>query len=74
MGDELDLTNPMEGVMSIEEQNKMALELAYDELHSLRFSELHAMLREYLLEKYKTLPPTELTDMYEKRFWYMVGE
>ena len=33
MGDDLDLTNPMEGAMSIEEQNKMALELAYDEFY-----------------------------------------
>jgi hypothetical protein len=69
-----DLTSPVEGYMSLEQQKKMALELAYDELHSLRFNELHAMLRDFLMQKYRSLSPIELTDMYEKRFWYMIGE
>jgi hypothetical protein len=72
--EDMDLTSPLEGYMSLEQQKKMALELAYDELHSLRFNELHAMLRDFLMQKYRSLSPIELTDMYEKRFWYMIGE
>jgi hypothetical protein len=72
--EDMDLTSPVEGYMSLEQQKKMALELAYDELHSLRFNELHAMLRDFLMQKYRSLSPIELTDMYEKRFWYMIGE
>ena len=66
--EDMDLTSPVEGYMSLEQQKKMALELAYDELHSLRFNELHAMLRDFLMQKYRSLSPIELTDMYEKRF------
>ena len=72
--EDMDLTSPVEGYMSLEHQKKMASELAYYELHSLRFNELHAMLRDFLMQKYRSMPPLELTDMYEKRFWYMVGE
>jgi len=51
MNDELDVTDPMEGEVSAEHLKKMALELAYDELHCLRLSEAHSMLRDFLQEK-----------------------
>jgi hypothetical protein len=74
MGDELDITDPMEGYMTNEYMKKMALELAYDELHCLRISEAHSMLRDFLQEKYETMSPSALSDMYEQRFWYVTGK
>ena len=74
MGDELDVTNPMEGYMTNEYMKKMALELAYDELHCLRVTEAHSMLRDFLKEKYEAMPPSILSEMYEERFWYVTGK
>jgi hypothetical protein len=74
MGDELDITDPMEGYMTNEYMKKMALELAYDELHCLRISEAHSMLRDFLQEKYESMPPSVLSEMYEERFWYVTGK
>ena len=74
MGDELDITDPMEGYMTNEYMKKMALELAYDELHCLRISEAHSMLRDFLQEKYESMPPSALSAMYEERFWYVTGK
>jgi len=74
MGDELDITDPMEGYMTNEYMKKMALELAYDELHCLRISEAHSMLRDFLQEKYESMSPSALSAMYEERFWYVTGK
>jgi len=74
MGDELDVTDSMEGYVTNEHMKIMALELAYDELHCLSLSEAHSMLRDFLQEKYETMPPSELSDMYEERFWYVTGK
>jgi hypothetical protein len=74
MNDELDVTDPMDGEVSAEHLKKMALELAYDELHCLRLSEAHSMLRDFLQEKYETMSPSALSDMYEERFWYVTGK
>jgi hypothetical protein len=74
MGDELDVTDSMEGYVTNEHMKKMALELAYDELHCLRLSEAHSMLRDFLQEKYETMSPSALSDMYEERFWYVTGK
>ena len=74
MGDDLDVTNPMEGHMTEEYMKKMALELAYDELHCLRLSEAHSMLRDFLQEKYESMSPISLSEMYEERFWYVTGK
>ena len=74
MGDELDVTDSMEGYVTNEHIKKMALELAYDELHCLRLSEAHSMLRDFLQEKYETMSPSALSDMYEERFWYVTGK
>ena len=74
MGDELDVTDPMEGYMTNEYMKKMALELAYDELHCLRISEAHSMLRDFLQEKYESMAPSALSAMYEERFWYVTGK
>jgi len=53
---------------------KIALELAYDELHCLRISEAHSMLRDFLQEKYESMSPSALSAMYEERFWYVTGK
>ena len=74
MGDELDVTDSMEGYVTNEHMKKMALELAYDELHCLRLSEAHSMLRDFLQEKYETMSRSALSDMYEERFWYVTGK
>jgi len=74
MGDELDVTDSMEGYVTNEHMKKMALELAYDELHCLRLSEAHSMLRDFLQEKYETMSPSALSNMYEERFWYVTGK
>ena len=74
MNDELDVTDPMEGEVSAEYLKKMALELAYDELHCLRLSEAHSMLRDFLQEKYEAMPVSALSGMYEERFWYVTGK
>ncbi len=74
MGDELDITDPMEGYMTNEHMKKIALELAYDELHCLRISEAHSMLRDFLQEKYESMSPSALSAMYEERFWYVTGK
>ena len=74
MNDELDVTDPMDGEVSAEHLKKMALELAYDELHCLRLSEAHSMLRDFLQEKYETMSPSALSDMYEQLFWYVTGK
>jgi hypothetical protein len=74
MGDELDITDPMEGYMTNEYMKKIALELAYDELHCLRISEAHSMLRDFLQEKYESMSPSALSAMYEERFWYVTGK
>jgi len=74
MGDELDVTDPREGFMDEDFKKKMALELAYDELHCLRLSEAHSMLRDFLQEKYETMNPSALSEMYEERFWYVTGK
>ena len=74
MGDELDVTDPMEGYMTNDYMKKMALELAYDELHCLRISEAHSMLRDFLQEKYEAMGTSALSEMYEERFWYVTGK
>ena len=74
MNDELDVTDPMEGEVSAEHLKKMALELAYDELHCLRLSEAHSMLRDFLQEKYEAMGTSALSEMYEERFWYVTGK
>jgi len=74
MNDELDITDPMEGEVSAEHLKKMALELAYDELHCLRLSEAHSMLRDFLQEKYEAMDTSALSEMYEERFWYVTGK
>ena len=74
MGDELNITDPMEGYMTNEHMKKIALELAYDELHCLRISEAHSMLRDFLQEKYESMSPSALSAMYEERFWYVTGK
>jgi hypothetical protein len=74
MNDELDVTDPMDGEVSAEHLKKMALELAYDELHCLRLSEAHSMLRDFLQEKYEAMPVSALSGMYEERFWYVTGK
>jgi hypothetical protein len=74
MNDELDVTDPMEGEVSAEYLKKMALELAYDELHCLRLSEAHSMLRDFLQEKYEAMSVSALSGMYEERFWYVTGK
>jgi hypothetical protein len=74
MGDELDVTNPMEGYMDEDFRKKMALELAYDELHCLRVTEAHSMLRDFLQQKYESMAPSVLSEMYEERFWYVTGK
>lgn len=74
MNDELDVTDPMDGEVSAEYLKKMALELAYDELHCLRLSEAHSMLRDFLQEKYEAMPVSALSGMYEERFWYVTGK
>ena len=74
MNDELDVTDPMEGEVSAEHLKKMALELAYDELHCLRLSEAHSMLRDFLQEKYEAMSVSDLSGMYEERFWYVTGK
>ena len=74
MGDELDVTDSMEGYVTNEHMKKMALELAYDELHCLRISEAHSMLRDFLQEKYESMQPSALSNMYEERFWYVTGK
>ena len=74
MNDELDVTDPMDGEVSAEHLKTMALELAYDELHCLRLSEAHSMLRDFLQEKYESMPAVSLSGMYEERFWYVTGK
>ena len=74
MGDELDVTDSMEGYVTNEHMKKMALELAYDEIHCLRISEAHSMLRDFLQEKYESMQPSALSNMYEERFWYVTGK
>ena len=74
MNDELDVTDPMDGEVSAEHLKKMALELAYDELHCLRLSEAHSMLRDFLQEKYDAMSVSALSGMYEERFWYVTGK
>ena len=74
MGDELDVTDSMEGYVTNEHMKKMALELAYDELHCLRLSEAHSMLRDFLQEKYEAMSVSALSGMYEERFWYVTGK
>jgi hypothetical protein len=53
---------------------RMADDLAIDEMHNLNFGDLQFVLKRLLREKYRTMVPTELFRLHRDRFYYSYSE
>jgi hypothetical protein len=53
---------------------RMADDLAIDEMHNLNFGDLQFVLKRLLREKYRTMVPTELFRLHRDRFYYSYAE
>ena len=53
---------------------RMADDLAVDEMYSLSYADLHFVLKDLLRDKYLRMLPTELYQMHRDRFYYAYSE
>ena len=53
---------------------RMADDLAVDEMYSLSYADLHFVLKDLLRDKYLRMQPTELYQMHRDRFYYTYSE
>ena len=53
---------------------RMADDLAVDEMYSLSYADLHFVLKDLLRDKYLRMLPTELYQMHRYRFYYTYSE
>ena len=53
---------------------RMADDLAVDEMYSLSYADLHFVLKDLLRDKYLRMLPTELYQMRRDRFYYAYSE
>jgi len=72
--EDLDLTSPIEGLISSKAVEHMADNLALDEMHSLHFGDVQFVLKDLLRDKYKRMTPTELHKLHKERFYYSYAD
>jgi hypothetical protein len=53
---------------------RMADDLAVDEMYSLSYADLQFVLKDLLRDKYLRMQPTELYQMHRDRFYYTYSE
>ena len=53
---------------------RMADDLAIDEMHNLNFGDLQFVLKGLLREKYRNMIPTDLFRLHRDRFYYSYSE
>lgn len=53
---------------------RMADDLAVDEMYSLTYADLQFVLKDLLRDKYMRMVPTELLQMHRDRFYYIYSE
>jgi hypothetical protein len=53
---------------------RMADDLAVDEMYSLTYADLQFVLKDLLRDKYMRMIPTELLQMHRDRFYYIYSE
>ena len=53
---------------------RMADDLAVDEMYSLSYADLQFVLKDLLRDKYLRMLPTELLQMHRDRFYYTYSE
>ncbi len=53
---------------------RMADDLAIDEMHNLNFGDLQFVLKRLLREKYRAMIPTDLFRLHRDRFYYSYSE
>jgi len=53
---------------------RMADDLAVDEMYSLSYADLHFVLKDLLRDKYLRMKPTALYQMHRDRFYYAYDE
>jgi len=53
---------------------RMADDLAVDEMYSLTYADLQFVLKDLLRDKYMRMQPTELLQMHRDRFYYIYSE
>ena len=53
---------------------RMADDLAVDEMYSLTYADLQFVLKDLLRDKYMRMIPTELLQMHRDRFYYTYSE
>ena len=53
---------------------RMADDLAIDEMHNLNFGDLQFVLKSLLRDKYRRMIPTDLLRLHRARFYYSYAE
>ena len=53
---------------------RMADDLAIDEMHNLNFGDLQFVLKSLLRDKYRRMIPTDLLRLHRDRFYYSYAE
>lgn len=66
--------NIMDEYVTDVDVERMAEDLAIDEMYSLSFADLQFVLKDLLREKYKRMIPTELYTMHRERFYYTYSD
>ena len=72
--EDMDLTSPIEGLISSKAVEHMADNLALDEMHSLYFGDVQFVLKDLLRDKYKRMIPTQLLQLHRDRFYYVYSD
>ena len=66
--------NIMDEYVTDVDVERMAEDLAIDEMYSLSFADLQFVLKDLLREKYKRMIHTELYTMHRERFYYTYSD